>query len=585
MSRSNGSQPLPAGHAPQAGGYEFNPDARAWTLQQTPAPAAGQAAPQRAAAQQPYAAQGADANYAQGAANYADPYAQHGGYYQAPAQPQTFAAAAPQGASRPAPQLGAAASYAPQFDPYVPVHAPAQPYQAAVPAYQHQAPAAHSASAYPDLRGPTYDQWPGQQQHADPRGYDLTQFAAHDLNAAYSGVQHGQPAAAPAEWGHQQPSGQYAPQGYDPYHQQNPASLQAGLHDQGHAGQYDEAYPDAEAGESIEDEAPRGRRGFLIAATLAGAIVVGGGLTYAYNSLLGGGAGGPPPLVKSASSPSKVKPSEPGGMQFAHADSKVLGRLNDNGTAAGAASDIDASGSKKVATLVVKPDGTIEPPALAQPAASAAPAVEPPVPGLSVISVGDPATQVTTAAPVAKAAEQVTGSAKKAVETVAAAAQKPLVVNPPSAAPKTPVVISSASGQAPAAASALVETAAVDTATAAPAVKKPTAVKKVAAVTSPAAAGGSAGTAVTGTGYMAVIASVPASAKSRLDALTRWADMQQKYGTILQGKSMDVQEANVADKGTYHRLLVGPPGSREQATTVCSQLKAAGHPDCWVMGN
>ena len=82
---------------------------------------------------------------------------------------------------------------------------------------------------------------------------------------------------------------------------------------------------------------------------------------------------------------------------------------------------------------------------------------------------------------------------------------------------------------------------------------------------------------------MAVIASVPASAKSRMDALTRWADMQQKYGSILQNKTMDVQEAKVADKGTYHRLLVGPPSSKDTASSICSDLKAAGHTDCWVM--
>ena len=82
---------------------------------------------------------------------------------------------------------------------------------------------------------------------------------------------------------------------------------------------------------------------------------------------------------------------------------------------------------------------------------------------------------------------------------------------------------------------------------------------------------------------MAVVASVPAGANSRVTALSRWADMQQKYGTILQNKQPDVQEANLGEKGTYHRLLVGPPGSKDGANSVCTQLKAAGHTDCWVM--
>ena len=53
--------------------------------------------------------------------------------------------------------------------------------------------------------------------------------------------------------------------------------------------------------------------------------------------------------------------------------------------------------------------------------------------------------------------------------------------------------------------------------------------------------------------------------------------MQQKYGTALAGKTPDVAEANLGAKGSYHRLIVGPPGSREQASAVCVQLKAEGY--------
>ena len=86
----------------------------------------------------------------------------------------------------------------------------------------------------------------------------------------------------------------------------------------------------------------------------------------------------------------------------------------------------------------------------------------------------------------------------------------------------------------------------------------------------------------TGAGYVAVLASVPASGSSRMDALKQFADMQQKYGMILQNKTPDIQEANLGAKGTYHRLLVGPPGSRDSATSVCTQLKAEGYSGCWV---
>ena len=79
-------------------------------------------------------------------------------------------------------------------------------------------------------------------------------------------------------------------------------------------------------------------------------------------------------------------------------------------------------------------------------------------------------------------------------------------------------------------------------------------------------------------GYVAVLS----SKKSRMDALKAFADIQQKYGDVLGSKTPDVQEADLGDKGLWYRAVVGPPGSREAASAVCSQLKTAGHAACWV---
>jgi hypothetical protein len=86
----------------------------------------------------------------------------------------------------------------------------------------------------------------------------------------------------------------------------------------------------------------------------------------------------------------------------------------------------------------------------------------------------------------------------------------------------------------------------------------------------------------TGTsGYVAVLS----SQKSRMDALKAFADMQQKYGDVLLSRTPDVQEADLSARGlgTMYRLVVGPPGSRDAASGVCSQLKTAGYQGCWVM--
>jgi cell division septation protein DedD len=137
---------------------------------------------------------------------------------------------------------------------------------------------------------------------------------------------------------------------------------------------------------------------------------------------------------------------------------------------------------------------------------------------------------------------------------------KPVVVNSPDAAQKPVVIAKTTPVQKPS-----------------PAAAKPAAPKK------PAPAPTSTARASTGSnGYVAVLASVPVSAQSRLSALQRFADMQQQYGSVLLNKTPDIREANLGAKGTYHRLLVGPPGSRAQASALCSQLKSAGYTDCWV---
>jgi cell division septation protein DedD len=106
---------------------------------------------------------------------------------------------------------------------------------------------------------------------------------------------------------------------------------------------------------------------------------------------------------------------------------------------------------------------------------------------------------------------------------------------------------------------------------------------KVAALPDAAAPAAAPVSKPSGLGYVAVLASVPASGTSRITALQQYADLQQRYAGILQNKTPDVTEANLGEKGRYHRLVVGPPGSKDGANSVCSQLKTAGYSSCWVM--
>jgi hypothetical protein len=83
-----------------------------------------------------------------------------------------------------------------------------------------------------------------------------------------------------------------------------------------------------------------------------------------------------------------------------------------------------------------------------------------------------------------------------------------------------------------------------------------------------------------GLGFVAVLK----SEKSSIEATKTLADLQQKYTDVLEGKSFDVQEADLSDRGlgTMYRVVVGPPGSHNAASTMCAQLKAAGYVGCWV---
>ncbi len=318
---------------------------------------------------------------------------------------------------------------------------------------------------------------------------------------------------------------------------------------------------------------------------IAGAIVVAVGLGYGlaqgYKMILGTAPDGATPVVRGDSAPTKTKPTDPGGKQFAHTDSKVMGRLGEGTPAttasldtpsaspsdpeAAAGGDVDAGGARKVTTLVVGRDGSIVPPQ----APAAAPPAEPggnagavAVPGVTMVDgFGGqyPGAVTTTATAVPDTARQ-----------TPPAARQPLVVTPPRVRGCPP--------PSPRAEPLRVEPGCRSQASDAPI----GCADEAGGACSRRVPGSAAPTATGGNGYVVVLASVPASGGSRLVALKKFADMQQKYGSVLQNKTPDVREANLGAKGIYHRLLVGPPGSRAQASALCGELKSAGYKDCWV---
>jgi hypothetical protein len=70
--------------------------------------------------------------------------------------------------------------------------------------------------------------------------------------------------------------------------------------------------------------------------------------------------------------------------------------------------------------------------------------------------------------------------------------------------------------------------------------------------------------------------------KDQATAAQAFADLQQQYPTLLKRRQSQVQPVEIDNKGTWHRLVVLPAGSRQQAGALCTQLTAAGYDHCWV---
>lgn len=420
---------------------------------------------------------------------------------------------------------------------------------------------------------------PQQQEYtADPRSWDLSHYGQNQSPHGYPAEPLANPAGQhwqhPVPHGYQQPDprwpqeqGWQVPAGdaygagqqpYDPRYAADPNAYgyPAGAQPLAHDG-YQQAVEGHDGPEELPAEPSRGPRPMVVVAALVGAIALGGGLAFAYKHLGGGRSGGKPPVVKADVAPAKSKPADPGGKAVAHTDKVFVNRLADGKEAkpptpaAVPPPPAEADGgSRKVTTLIVNRDGSIVP-QMTQPAPAAPP---PPLPAPA--SVPGMVIEGLTPRPVASAPPppppQLRPSAAATVVAPSPRASAPQVADLP-----LPKVRERAE----------------------PVPRKRAAERDDAKATRTAAAAPAA-TASAGAGFVAVLA----SKKSRDDALKVFADLHQKYPDALQGRTPDVRQVNLGEKGVWYRLIVGPPGSREAAANVCKQLKSQGFSGCWATG-
>lgn len=482
--------------------------------------------------------------------------------------------------------------YAPQHDPRSPVGY-GQPVPPGYPSGQDFDP--RQAQSRADLQSWDLSNYaPGQipqgyaahpgAQPFDSRGQPLHQHPApvgHDAHWQQSG------AASPGHW---QPQGGPAGHGYDNglqgHYQPRPG--EPGFQSAGEP--LDDGY-DADDGMAL-DEKRRGPGTFVIVGALIGAIAVGGGLAYGYK-MMGGGLRdkGKPPILKADANPARTAPKDAGGKTIDHLDKKVLNqRAGDaqqpvpttlaNSDTASRSGDVDGS-AKKVQSIpiTVNRDGTLSP----QAAAQAPPPANSGVPGLVIDGFGPP--------PASPGGPQLRGASGPGSSGVA-----PRAIPPPPAPPKVvsqvppkvadlplPKVIQPSPPAAAEPKGPPKATARLPVPKKAGPVRDDLLVQQGGSQAGTAASEGAAAqrkgsvVATGASGYVAVLA----SKKSRQDALNSFADLHQQYPDLLGGMTPDVREANLAEKGLWYRLIVGPPGSQQAARTLCGKLKERGMKDCW----
>ena len=531
-------------------------------------------------------------------------------------------------------------AFAPPFDRFAPPpghgHEPHAPYMAPQQAEydpQSQPPGAeHRGGFDPYRQPPPFDMRPDpglQQGHhpahgydhdgrpldgrGDPQSWDFSQYQPGQIPHGYATLNPFQEPAPqslgqptwPPQHGHghghapQEPPWHASPQhdhgqwsqaahghphaqGVPPFEAGAPAHFAQHLQEPGFdsLGDMHDAEMEGEEFDAPE-ERRRGPSTIQVVGMLLGAIVVGGGLAFAYKQF-SGTTGHKAALaeLKKPTTPEKVRPKEPGGKTVEHSDKTFLNRLAaDAPTEPQRQSDIE-SGARKVSTIpiVVNRDGSLTPQA---PASG-----ESGVPGLVLDGLGPP--------PVPASAPQLRSAHGPVTVPAAPAPRIPPPPPPAASASHTPPVAPRIADLPlpkvlpPPAATAAVVTPAAPPKKQRAAVRDdyvaPRVANAAASGDQPSGLGSSVATparrpvaAPSSSGYVAVLA----SKKSRQEALNSFADLHSQYPDVLGGLTPDVREANLGDKGMWYRLIVGPPGSREAARTVCGKLKEKGMTDCW----
>lgn len=448
-----------------------------------------------------------------------------------------------------------------------------------------------SAQGYQDSFDSSYNDpsYGGDNSYGAPAGYNVNEGVGHYDPQAPSDLDQGYNSFEQNQTGQQAlvPQTSQVPQGSAFQENQAYAPNQVSQTNQPvHA---DADFYDAENTDDEFEPAPKGRKPVIVVGALVSAIAVGAAMAYTYkngglSSNVTANSGAKPEIIQADNTPVKIKPANEGGKEFPNRNKLIYDRLdgqpssspqnerivprqeqvfdtsqiassisgNKNSENAGkpqqgerisalrgpvnnqpgpqrSNTSPNNNGPRKVKIISIRPDGSVVNPA--------------------------PKAQNTGQGPTRSAAkpqepEQFPGLA------VTVDTPGPSQPSPQRTAPKQPAV----SATQPVRRSA------------APAQNAPT---RTATRTTPAPAAPRA--AASGQFVVQV-----AARRSQTDALAAFADLQQKYPSLLVNYRPIIKKADLGSKGVWYRLQVGPLGQRASASKLCQNLKSAGMRSCLV---
>ena len=374
------------------------------------------------------------------------------------------------------------------------------------------------------------------------------------------------------------------------------AGRQPALAPQSHDDEYeaedqwdDRADRQSDDAEDYDDEAPAKprRSGLVVVLAMAGLVMIGAGGAFAYRAMFGGAILAPtlPPVIKANDAPNKIVPnrsdtqtaaSNPSGATTSGSPDKLVSREEQP-----VAIQPANAPPRVVSTIPVLPAPGAAP---AGPPAAAAPSLPtvPAAPSAPPKAAGpaQPSPTATAGSPEPKKVHTVTIRGDQMGNANAAAPAPSPAAPAPAARPKAtdaPVVRQSpapkAGGNAPLAIVPVAQGAA-------PAAEPPPR-SHVARTEPPSAPVATApAPAPSAGGYTVQVT----SQRSEAEAQTEFKTLQAKFPGQLGSRQPIIHRADLGDKGTFYRALVGPFASSEAAAAMCSNLKAAGG-SCIVQKN